>query len=118
MVCFYHASDIRGAEMTAKRAVPKILWIALISLGLFACFHLYLGFSRPLQFFNVALNLILMAGLYRSCKWAYVLAIVASLAGPALVLPYGPAMTYTVLVLNSSVVIPVILSTSYFFRRA
>jgi hypothetical protein len=103
--------------MSQKSPLPGVLWIAIISLALFSIFHFIIGFSNPSQFFAFAINIVLIWGLLNLAKWAYFIAIFASIIGP-LVLAYEDTIYfYIVLLLNSTVLIPVLICTRSFFSK-
>ncbi len=103
--------------MTKPSSIPSILWIAIISLALFSLFHLIIGFSHPVQFVSLAVNILLIIGFYHLQKWAYVLAILASLLTPAVLVTRGDSSFYIVLLLNLTVLVPVLLCTRAFFNK-
>jgi len=103
--------------MSQKVSIPVILWVAIVSLAVFAVIHFYVGLSYPLQFFACAVNLVLIFGLLRLAKWSYFLTIIASLAGPILLSYESPQLFYIVLLLNCTVLIPVLLCTKVFFSK-
>jgi hypothetical protein len=104
--------------MSNELPVPNVLWIAIISLAVFGISHFIIGFTKPLQFLALGVNLILIFGLLGGFKWAYVLSIITSLLGPFLLLFNNFINFYVVLLLNSMVLIPVLISTRYFFPKA
>ena len=103
--------------MLQKFSVPTVLWVAIVSLAVFAVIHFFVGLSYPVQFFAVAVNVILIFGLLRLAKWAYFLTIVASLAGPILLSYKSSQLFSIVLLLNCTVLIPVLLCTKSFFSK-
>ena len=104
--------------MNDKSPIPKVLWIAIASLAVFAVFHLVIGFSKPTQFFALVVNVILIFGLLRLTKWAYFLAIVAALIGPFILSFEGTVNFYIVLLLNLTVLIPVLVCTKSFLSKS
>ena len=103
--------------MVQKSSIPNVLWVALVSLAVFAVIHFYVGLSYPLQFFAFAVNVILIFGFLRLTKWAYFLSILASLSGPILLSYESTQLFYIVLLLNCTVLIPVLLCTKAFFSK-
>jgi len=103
--------------MQTKKSIPAILWVAIISMGIFACLHLIVSFSKPVQLIAFVVNLILLGGLYFGKKWAYVVTIVASLIVPLLLLYQNTGLSFAILIINSLVLIPVLLTTRYFFPK-
>ncbi len=103
--------------MNSKSSIPKILWIAVISLAVFGIFHFILGLTNPVQFIAFAINVILIIGLLRLAKWAWVLSILTSILAPILLLMRGDAYFYFILIVNLTVLIPVLLTTKFFFQN-
>jgi hypothetical protein len=103
--------------MSTSSSIPDVLWIAIISLVVFSLFHSIAGFSNPLQFISLAVNIILIIGLYRLQKWAFVLAILASLFAPVVLFSRGDIPFYIGLLLNLSVLVPVLLCTKAFLTN-
>ena len=103
--------------MHDKFPIPNVLWIAIISLAVFSVVHLILGFSRPIQFIALVINLMLIFGLLRLAKWAYFISIFASVIGPFILLYEGIVYYYFILLLNLSVLIPVLICTKSFFTK-
>ena len=95
--------------------IPKVLWIAIVSLAVFGILHFIMGLSRPIQFIAFAVNILLIFGLLRLAIWAYFLSILASLIAPFMLLFQESRYFYIVLVLNLTVLIPVLISTKFFF---
>jgi len=104
--------------MNETSSIPGVLWIAILSLAIFAVFHFILGLSHPVQFFALAVNIVLIFGLLRLAKWAYFLAIFAALVGPFVLSFEGTLYFYIVLVLNLTVIIPVLICTKSFFSKS
>ncbi len=104
--------------MSDKSRVPNVLWIAIISLAVFSVFHFIIGFSKPIQFFALAINIVLIFGLLRVSKWAYFLSILTSLLGPFILSFERTIYFYLILLLNCTVLIPVLISTKYFFTKS
>jgi hypothetical protein len=103
--------------MNDKFPIPKVLWIAIASLAVFAVVHFVIGLTKPIQFFALAVNVILIFGLLRLAKWAYFLAIVAALISPFILSFEGTINFYIVLLLNLTVLIPVLVCTKSFFSK-
>ena len=103
--------------MQAKKSIPVILWIAIISMGVFACLHLIVSFSKPVQFFAFLVNSILLFGLYSGKKWAFIVTIIASIVAPLALISQDLGISFVILILNSFVLIPLLLSTRYFFPK-
>jgi hypothetical protein len=103
--------------MSDKSSVPNVLWVAIISLAVFSVLHFIIGLTKPTQFIALAINVTLIFGLLRLEKWAYFLSIVASLAGPFILSFEGTVNFYIILLLNLTVLIPVLLCTKSFFAK-
>ena len=103
--------------MNAKSLIPKVLWIAIISLAIFSILHFIIGLTKPMQFVALAINLLLIFGLLRLTRWAYFLSIFASLLGPFVLSFEGTTIFYITLFLNLTVLIPVLICTKSFFRK-
>ena len=103
--------------MKTNSSSPNVLWLAIISLAVFSMFHFIIGLSQPLQFIAFAVNVVIIFGLVRLAKWAFFLAIFASLAGPLLLSFEGTIYFYFILLLNLTVLIPVLICTKSFFPK-
>lgn len=103
--------------MQARKSIPTILWIAIISMGVFACLHLIVSFSKPVQLIAFIVNSVLLVGLYLGKNWAYVVTIIASLAGPLALISQDIGISFVILILNSLVLIPILSTTRYFFPK-
>jgi len=103
--------------MNDKFPIPNLLWVAIISLGLFSVLHFIIGLSRPEQFIAFAVNIVLILGLLRLAKWAYFLSIIASLIAPFILSFEVTIHFYITLLLNLTVLIPVLICTKSFFSR-
>ena len=101
--------------MNDNISFPNVLWIAIISLALFGILHFIIGLTNPPQFISFGVNIILIIGLLRLKKWAYFLSIIASLIAPFILSFEEPIYFYVVLLLNLTVLIPVLISTKSLF---
>jgi len=104
--------------MQTKKSIPTILWVAIISMGAFACLHLIISFSKPIQLIAFIVNVVLLVGLYLGKKWAFVVTIIVSLASPLALISQDVGISFVVLILNSLVLIPILLTTRYFFPKS
>lgn len=102
--------------MAEKNTVPPVLWIAIISLAVFSFVHIVQGFSHPLQFIAAAINVLLIIGLLRLAKWAYFASIIASILAPVVLSFEGSVYSYFILIINLTVLIPVVWCTKSFFN--
>lgn len=101
--------------MGENEKIPKVLWIAIISLFIFSIIHFITGLQKPIQFIALITNIILIMGLLRLAKWAYILSIVASLIGPLILLTEDSIYFYIILLLNLTLLLPVLICTKSFF---
>ena len=101
-----------------RKTFPNPLWWAIFSLSAFSIIHLRIGLYNPVQLFPFAINIVLILGLLRLAKWSYFLAILASILGPTILLfEAGSIPFYFVLLLNCTVLIPVLICTKVFFPQ-
>jgi len=101
----------------ASRNIPPVLWVGLVSLGLISAIQFVYGASissLPLVI-AAAVSVGLVIGLYLGHKWAYVLIILFSVAGVLVTMARNPNLAVGVLLLNALVLVPVLISTRYFF---
>ena len=96
-----------------KKSIPGALWIAVISMGVFAIIHLVSGFSQPIQLIAFLFNLILLIGLYQGKKWAYIFTIIVSIFIPVIILLIDTRAAFYILILNSIVLIPLLFSINH-----
>lgn len=103
--------------METNKTLPTTLWIAIIAMGIFAIIHLIIGFSKSDQFIAFAINSILLTGLYFGKKWAYIFTVVFSILIPLPLVAIKSDITTSIIILmlNSIVLIPLLLSTKYFY---
>jgi len=104
--------------MSDKPSIPNVLWVAIISLSVFGVFHFIIGISKPTQFFALAINIVLVFGLLRLAKWAFFLSIFSSLFSPFVLSLEGTLYFYFILLLNFTVLIPVLICTKSFFSKS
>jgi hypothetical protein len=98
------------------RDIPPVLWVGLVSLGIMVVLKIvFIAAVGPLLLIDAALSAILLLGLYLGHKWAYVLTIVFCLAGVLMTMVNTPNLAVGVLLLNALVLVPVLMSTRYFF---
>ncbi len=98
-------------------------WSSLDGVGWLAWDHKILGmvaFVRlgPAMVIDAALSAVLWVGLYRGCRWAYVLTIVFVALGTILGLSRGLAAGLSVLVVDCLVLVPVLMCKDWFFPPA
>ncbi len=100
-----------------KRDIPGVLWISIAALALFSLLTLF-GMLRngSLALLGaVTCNIVILIGLVMGKKWAYALTLVFSVLGAIAAFAKGPTSGLSVLAGNALVVVPVLLSTSFFF---
>ena len=100
-----------------RKDIPATLWIALAALAIITVLTLLsmLKSGSPVRLVAAACNIALLIGLARGQKWAYVLTVVFSVLGVAVAFNRGPSHIVAILIGNGLVVVPVLLSTSFFF---
>jgi len=105
-------------RVSGNKRIPGVLWIALISLGVMVLLKLVAALKvGPLILIDVALSTVLLVGLYLGHRWAYFLTIVFTVLGTAIALSKGAGHGLAVLIGDCLVLVPVILSTDYFFFK-
>lgn len=107
-------TPVRGFE---RPAIPGLLWIALVALGVITSLTLVSGVSRgsAIAFVAAGLNALILVGLLLGHRWAYILLMVFSMAGVAVAFSRSGGQGLAVLIGNGIVVVPVLLSSHYFF---
>jgi len=100
-----------------ERKIPSTLWIGVAALGAMMLIQLLVGVQKGSDFLFVAaiLDAVFLAGLLLGRKWAYIGMLVFAVGGPLALLGRDPGQAITALLLNGLVVVPVILSTRFFF---
>ncbi|HWI57251.1 MAG TPA: hypothetical protein VNZ22_08490 [Bacillota bacterium] len=100
-----------------KRTIPAPLWVTIVALGVITLLTLLSLLQSNLlaRFAAAVCNLALMVGLVLGHKWAYVLTIVVSVLGVAVGFGKGFSSGLVMLLGNGLVVVPVLLSTRFFF---
>lgn len=102
-----------------QRTIPGVLWIALVSGGIMALGKAIAAFYvGPLVLIDAALTAILLVGIYRGFRWAYVLILVLIAVGALVGFQRGIDHGLMVLLVDSLVYVPLIVSTDYFFADA
>ncbi len=100
-----------------KRDIPGPLWIAIVALGIISLLTLVamLKSGSLVLLAAAATNIALLAGLAMGHKWAYVLTVVLSVLGVVVTFGKSPSHGLAVMAGNSLVLIPVLISTRFFF---
>lgn len=103
------------------RNLPRVLWIALVSLALIILIQVSIVITRdePAKLRGPAISLAMLVGLYLGHRWAYVLAVIGCIGMPITVaMEKGYALALTTLTLNCLLILlPVLMSHDYFWRR-
>jgi hypothetical protein len=99
------------------KKVPGALWVSIAVLGAITVIQMLIGVQKGSGVLLVAvlLNVALLAGLFLGQRWAYVATLILAIAGLGVALGKGPASAIGVLVGNGLVVVPMVLSTRFFF---
>ena len=101
-----------------NRSIPGPLWIAIVSTGVMIFGKCLAAFSvGPLVLVDAALTAILLYGIIRGYKWAYVLTILSIMFGIAMGFTKSVQDGLAVLACDSLVLIPVLFYTDYFFPK-
>ena len=103
--------------MSLKNSLPRVLWFIIIVMAIFACIHLVVSFSKPIQLLAFTINIILLIGLYYRQKWAYIITIIASLIAPIAIYNQNNELSVIILLLNSIILLPLLIATRYFFPK-
>ena len=99
-----------------KKSIPGPLWVAIVSCGLMILGKIAsIGKIGPIILVDAALTALLLFGLIRGHKWAYVLTIVFVVLGTLLGFRKGAQTGMVILVFDCLVLIPVLICTKYFF---
>ena len=98
-----------------ERPIPAILWVAVISLGIMILVKVIAAVSNPAILIDAVLSGILLYGIFKGYRWAFILTFVAVVLGTAYAMNQSVKSGMTVLVINCLVLVPVMMSKSYFF---
>ena len=100
-----------------NREIPAVLWIALITLGLFTVIQLLIGIScgHLGLLISVAVNLLVLYGLYHGHRWAFVVTLLFGILAFLVSVARNPVVGIFTLVLNGLVLVPMILAKGYFW---
>ena len=101
--------------MEKKR--PGALWISIGTLGAITLIQLFIGVQKGSGVLLVAvvLNVALGAGLLLGHKWAYVAALVLGIGSLIVALGKNAEQAIGVLIGNGLVIVPMVMSTRFFF---
>ena len=99
------------------RQAPPLLWVSIVAVGLISAILLGVGMRHGSvqSLSSAALNVVLMWGLARGHKWAYAVVLAFGLLGIAVASRHSAALAVAVAVGNGLVLVPMLLSTRYFF---
>lgn len=101
-----------------ERQIPGPLWIAIISLGMMVFGKVIAAMIvSPLILIDAVLSGILLFGLIKGQRWAYVLTFIGVVIGTILGLSQSVQSGLIVLMLDCLVLVPVLLCTDYFFPK-
>jgi hypothetical protein len=100
-----------------RRVIPGVLWVSLIALGLFSFLQLLIGIIQPnvAMLISVVFNVLILVGLYRGHRWAFVVTLVLGLLGIVVTLARSPALGLGVLIGDGLVLVPMLLAKDYFW---
>jgi hypothetical protein len=100
-----------------QRAIPGVLWVSLIALGLFSVIQFLIGIAQMnlVILIAVAVNVLLIFGLYHGHRWAFVVTLVFGVLGIVMTLARSPAVGLGVLVGNGFVLVPMVLAKDFFW---
>jgi hypothetical protein len=100
-----------------ERKVPSALWIGVAALGAMTLIQLLVGVQKGsgALLVSVILDVVLGAGLLLGHKWAYILTLVIGVGSLIALLGRNAGPARYIPLLNGLVVVPVILSTRFFF---
>jgi hypothetical protein len=100
-----------------RREIPGVLWVGMSVLGLVSVIQLVVGIAQGSVglLVSVAVNVVLLFGIYHGRRWAFVILLTLSVLGILVGLVRNPALGIGVLVLNGFVIVPVLLAKDYFW---
>lgn len=100
-----------------QREIPGVLWIGLIVLGLITVIQFLMAIVHVnlVLLVGVAISVLLLVGLYRGQRWAFVVTLVLGVLGIVVALARNPGVGLFVLVGNGFVLVPVYLAKDYFW---
>ncbi len=102
-----------------EKKIPGALWISIAVLGAAILMSFVIGVQTGSNtlLVGVFLNVALLVGLLLGHKWAYIATLIFGIGGPIVIVAMGKNAEHTVgiLVGNSLIVVPVIISTRFFF---
>lgn len=100
-----------------ERKMPEALWISIASLAAITLIQLVVGVREGSGSLLLAVvgNVALLVGLLRGHKWAYVATLFFAIGGPIVALGSNARNAIAVLIGNGLVVVPMLMSTEFFF---
>jgi len=103
-----------------RKPIPPLLWVTVALLGLSACAHLGLALKDgSARLFVAALvEALLAGGLIHGQKWTYILCLAFVAAGVMPSVDRGIAQGLVVLLLDTIIVAPLAMCTSFFFPES
>ncbi|MBU0755244.1 MAG: hypothetical protein KJ645_08900 [Planctomycetes bacterium] len=101
-----------------NKDIPALLWIAIVSLGLMIIGKIVAAFfMNPLVLIDAALSGLLLFGIIKGHRWAYILTFVGVTTGTIFAFNNGAMSAARTFSADCLVLVPVILCTSYFFPK-
>ena len=102
-----------------QRRMPRVLWVALVMLGLMFAQCVWLGVANLrghlAVYAGALICLVLLIGLPTGGKWAYMLAIVFAAGGSYYAFTKNLRAGILFLIAGCLVLVPVLLATRFFF---
>jgi hypothetical protein len=106
--------------MASARKMPSVLWVLIVAMGAISVVELVVGLRQASSqlLVSAVLNVVLIYGAARGHKWAYVLVLVFGLLGIIVAAGHSAGLAVGVLIGNGLVLVPLLISTRYFFPAA
>ncbi len=98
-----------------NKRIPAVLWVAIVSLGVMILSKADMAAKKPAVMLDAIVSGLLLLGIIRGQKWAYVLTIAFTVLGTAVALDKNSRAAVQVFLLDCLVLIPVLTCTRYFF---
>ncbi len=99
-----------------NKDIPKVLWIAIVSLGLMVIFKLLLASHNNAILVDAIISACLLYGLYEGRKWAYYgMLLYVAITFMGYLLAGNATLALQILAANGMVVIPMIICKDYYF---
>ena len=102
----------------SRPSIPHVLWVGLACLAFMIVSKIITAFTAgPAVLVDAATSAALLWGLYSGQKWAYILTYVFVALGIVVAGQQGIEAAFMILLFDSLVLVPVILSHNYFFPK-